>query len=384
MKLHLYFARRFLITFIAVFFVFLGILLLVDVAEQLRKFGDLNLAFSEILSLSLLNIPATLYQILPLITILATLALFLGLARSSELVVTRAAGRSALRSLVAPVVSIFLIGAVAVSVLNPIVAATSGEYENRVSVLRSGATSALSISDEGLWLRQGNPDVLPGETNDTMDPATPRQTVIHAQEASLGGTQLRGVSFISFNAQGLPLERIEAESAVLENGSWQLTHAKIWPLSRASGLTVNPERDASEHSEITLATTLTEEQIRDSFADPSAIGIWELPGFITQLEDAGFAARAHSVFLHTELALPLMLVAMVLIGAGFTMRHTRLGQTGPMVLMAILLGFALFFLRNFSRVLGENGNIPIELAAWAPPLVAIMLAMGLLLHMEDG
>ncbi|WP_107498006.1 LPS export ABC transporter permease LptG [Thalassobius sp. I31.1] len=384
MKLHLYFARRFLITFTAVFFVFLGILLLVDVAEQLRKFGNLNLGFGEILSLSLLNIPATLYQILPLITILATLALFLGLARSSELVVTRAAGRSALRSLVAPVVSIVLIGAVAVSVLNPIVAATSGEYENRASVLRSGATSTLSISDEGLWLRQGNPDVLPGEASETMDPATTRQTVIHAQEASLGGTQLREVSFISFNAQGLPLERIEAGSAVLENGSWQLTHAKIWPLSQTSGLTVNPERDSSEHSEITLATTLTEEQIRDSFADPSAIGIWELPGFITQLENAGFAARAHSVFLHTELALPLMLVAMVLIGAGFTMRHTRLGQTGPMVLMAILLGFALFFLRNFSRVLGENGNIPIELAAWAPPLVAIMLAMGLLLHMEDG
>ncbi len=382
MTLHLYFAKRFLITFGAVFLVFLGILLLVDVAEQLRKFGDLELGFEAVFTLALLNIPATLYQILPLITILATLALFLGLARSSELVVTRAAGRSALRSLISPVLVIFLIGITAVAVFNPIVAATSGEYDKRVSILRVGTASTLSISDEGLWLRQGNPAITP-DNNSTADQRI-QQTVIHAQAASLGGTNLQHVSFISFNTSGLPLNRIEAESAVLKNGAWTLQNAKLWPLATSDGRPANPERDSIVHQELVLPTTLTEEQIRDSFADPSAIPIWELPGFIAQLEKAGFAARAHSAFLHTELALPLMLVAMVLVGAGFTMRHTRLGQTGPMVLMAILLGFSLFFLRNFARVLGENGNIPVELAAWAPPLVAIMLAMGLLLHMEDG
>ena len=382
MKLHLYFAKRFMITFGAVFLVFLGILMLVDVAEQLRKFGDLNLDFSAILVLSLLNVPTTLYQILPLITILATLALFLGLARSSELVVSRAAGRSALRSLAAPVIAIFAIGVIAVAVFNPIVAATSGAYDGRVNVLRVGTASTLSISDEGLWLRQGNPAITP-ENASTTDQRI-LQTVIHAQAASLAGTNLQHVSFINFNADGLPLSRIEAQSAVLSTGGWVLTNAKLWPLATSDGRPANPERDSHVHQELILPTTLTEEQIQDSFAEPSAIPIWELPKFISQLENAGFAARAHSVFLHTELALPLMLVAMVLVGAGFTMRHTRLGQTGPMVLMAILLGFSLFFLRNFARVLGENGNIPIELAAWAPPLVAILLAMGLLLHMEDG
>ncbi|MGB0901330.1 LPS export ABC transporter permease LptG [Halocynthiibacter sp.] len=383
MKLHLYFAKRFLVTFSAVFLVFLGILLLVDIAEQLRKFGSYNLSFGSILSLSLLNIPTTLYQILPLITILSTLALFLGLARSSELVVSRAAGRSALRSLISPVLSVFCVGVIAVAVFNPIVAATSEEYEARSRILKSGTASALSISDEGLWLRQSNPAIDVSETTEESDQRI-QQSVIHAEAASLGGTSLETVSFLNFNTDGLPLSRIEAQSALLEEGGWSLKNAKLWPLATSDGRPANPERDAVVHQELFLPTTLTEEQIRDSFAEPSAIAVWELPAFIQQLENAGFAARAHSVYLQSELALPLMLVAMLLVGAGFTMRHTRLGQTGPMVLMAILLGFALFFLRNFARVLGENGNIPIELAAWAPPLVAIMLAMGLLLHMEDG
>ena len=40
--------------------------------------------------------------------------------------------------------------------------------------------------------------------------------------------------------------------------------------------------------------------------------------------------------------------------------------------------------RNFAQVLGENGQIPVLLAVWAPPLAAIGLSLGLLLHLEDG
>jgi lipopolysaccharide export system permease protein len=74
----------------------------------------------------------------------------------------------------------------------------------------------------------------------------------------------------------------------------------------------------------------------------------------------------------------------VLIAAGFTMRHTRFGRTGVMVLTAILLGFAMFFIRSFAQVLGESGQLPVLVVAWMPPVAAILLALGFLLHVEDG
>jgi lipopolysaccharide export system permease protein len=75
---------------------------------------------------------------------------------------------------------------------------------------------------------------------------------------------------------------------------------------------------------------------------------------------------------------------MVLVAAGFTMRHARFGKTGTMVMFAMLAGFVIFFVRNFAQVLGENGQIPVIAAAWTPPVAAIMLSLGLLLHLEDG
>jgi len=75
---------------------------------------------------------------------------------------------------------------------------------------------------------------------------------------------------------------------------------------------------------------------------------------------------------------------MVLTGAAFTMRHTRFGRTGLMVLMAVLMGFGLFFMRSFAQVLGETGSIPVLVAAWAPPVAGICLTLAVLLHQEDG
>lgn len=364
MILHLYIARRFALSFLAVLGLFFVMLALIDLIEQARRFSDQTTGLGQIAGLALLNVPQAIYGILPLITIIATLALFVSLARSSELVVTRAAGQSALRTLLAPVGVAVLAGGLAVAVLNPVVAATSREYAARVDEMR-GESSTLALSASGIWLREGN---------------ALGQTVIRADSANLDGTRLQQASFITFGPDGSPLRRIEAASAQLDAGAWMLTRAKVWPLADSD----NPERDATLHDSLSVPSTLTADEIRDSFGAPSAIAIWDLPTFITRLQAAGFTARRHQVFLQMELALPAVMAAMVLIGAGFTMRHQRSGRTGLMVLVAILMGFAIHFLRNFAQVLGEAGEIPPALAAWTPPLAAIGLSLGLLLHLEDG
>lgn len=363
MTLHAYFARRFLGVFGAVALGFCAMLLLIDIIEQGRRFASDAPGFGVILRLVLLNLPQSVYGILPLILILTAIALFLSLARSSELVVTRAAGRSAIAALSAPLAMTLLVGIVALVALNPIVAATSRAYEARAGGIE-GEPSVLSVSDDGLWLRQG--DAI-------------RQTVIRALRSNLDGTALTGVSFTTFESDGRPQQRIDGTRAVLADGAWRIEDAKLWPLDAP-----NPEAAATLHDSITLPSTLTADQIRDSFGEPSSIPIWELPAFIARLEAAGFAARRHQVHLQTELALPLFLVAMVMIGAAFTMRPQRGGRTGVMVLVAILVSFGIYFVRNFAMILGEAGQIPPGLAAWAPPVAAVGLALGFLLHKEDG
>ena len=365
MILHLYFARRFSMAFLFVTGAFSVLIVLLDFIEQLRRFRGHDVAFGKILHLVTLNVPATLYQMLPLIMVLCSIMLFLSLARSSELIIARAAGRSAVRSLIGPLLTALAIGIFAVLVLNPIVAATQKKYEILFTSFSSKRVSPVSLSANGLWLRQGNDEA---------------QTVIHAQRANLDGTQLFDVALYEFNLSGKATRRVSAETATLKKGYWDLLNVKEWQLQ----LGKNPEADANQMHKYKIPTELTKEHIHDSFGTPASIPIWQLPMFIKQLEKAGFSARRHIVWFHMELALPLFLAAIVMIGAGFTMRQGRQNRISMMVLMAILFGFGLYFLRNFAQILGENGQLPEIWAAWIPPIAAIGLSLAFLLHTEDG
>ncbi len=172
------------------FLIFFGVMLLIDIIDELRRFSDKGVGMGQAIELALMNVPSSLYRILPLIMILSAIAMFLGLARSSELVVVRASGRSGLRFLVPPVLAALAIGVVAVAVLNPFVAATLKQYDALWYKYARGTESVLSISDDGLWLRQG------GEQGPDRDPCRP---------ANADGTELFGATFLSFDANGAPL-----------------------------------------------------------------------------------------------------------------------------------------------------------------------------------
>lgn len=373
MILSAYVGRRFLRLLLLIAAIFAAILFLIDIVEQIRRFSDDGIGLSGAAGLSALNITGSFYSILPLITVLAGIALFLNLARSSELVAIRASGRSGVRVLAAPAVAAALTGAMCVAVLNPMVAATAKRYDAAVARIQSDGGQTISLSDNAVWLRQAL------RTRDANGSDTSGQVVIRASRASPDATTLYDATFMIFAPDEGPTRRIDAAQARLTSGAWQLTKVKEWPLTE-----VNPEAMAHSLDRLDLPTDLTAARIRDSFGRPEAIPIWQLPAFIKELERAGFSAQRHKVWLQMELARPLLMAAMVVIAAVFTMRHMRGRKTGMLALGAFGCGIGLFFLRNLAQVLGDNGGIPAALAGWAPPIVALLFALGALLRLEDG
>ncbi len=364
-----YVARRFLRSFGLIAGVFLLVLLLIDMIEMIRRFSDRDIGLSGAAGLAGLNIAGSFYSILPLMTVLGGIALFLGLARSSEMVAIRASGRSALRVIAAPAVTAALVGMLAVGLLNPLVAVTGQRYDEAVAAIESNGRQTVSIGDSALWMRQA---VLErGQESG--------QIVIRAARASPEGTTLYGATFTLFDNESGPIRRIEAREARLKPGEWQLTGVTDYPLDQP-----NPGASARSSATLTLASDLTAQRIREGFGRPEAIPVWQLPTFIGGMERAGFSAARHKVWFQMELARPLLMAAMVVIAAAFTMRHVRGTSTGGAVLMAFGSGIGLFFLRNLAQVLGDNGQVTPMMAAWGPPLVGLLLALGLILQREDG
>jgi len=366
MTLWLYLLRRFLWALIQVSSVVLLLILVFAGVENMRALSGHGAGVQDALAITALQAPAILNDTFPLILMLAALTTYLGLSRSSELVVVRAAGVSGISALHMPVFAAIVLGIAAVMAFNPLVSLTREQALSLTNQFTASDQSTLSLSDRDAWLRQGTEE---------------GQTVIQAARVDGGGQLLSEVTLHDYGTDGQIRARLSARTATLTPGAWELREVRRWALDPSSSAVLAPPEDLAL---VRLATALTVADIQDRLAPPEQVPIWALPGFIAQLERAGFSALRHRLYFATELARPALFAAMVLIGAGLSMRHVRFGQTGIRILIAVLAGFALYFFKDFSESLGANGSIPILLAAGAPPGAAILLATALLLHLEDG
>ncbi len=370
--LALYVARRFFGIAMAAFLAVLALVVIAGLVELLSANSGGGADFVELLWMAVLRAPAITIAAGPFTVLLAAMVCFAWLARTSELVVTRAAGVSVWR-LISPALLVALVlGVLSFAVYNPVAAAFAERFDLLEERVFGKPGGGLAVTGGGIWLRQGDQS---------------GQTVIRARRASERADRLWSVTIFRFGPDDRLERRIDARRALLEPGAWRLSDAEVWNiLAEAPETSDEARRETAprRHQELTLPTNLTEEQILESFAAPQTISFWKLPGFIAGLEDSGFSSNRHVLHLHSLLAAPAVFFAMVLIGAAFSMRHARFGGLGYMALGCVLTGFGYFFLSDVTSALGASGAVPVLLAAWGPPAAAVLFALGLLLHLEDG
>ncbi|RVT96998.1 LPS export ABC transporter permease LptG [Rhodovarius crocodyli] len=368
--LTLYVARRFLVS---TFTMLLSLTLLVslfDFIELLRRAATRQDAgFALVVSIAGLRLPFMGMQILPFAILLGGIVAFWRLTRSSELIVARAAGVSAWGFLMGPVVVALLFGGLAITTVSPISSALLSRAERlEATYLRAGG-GVTALAGGRLWLRQADTGLVPGGVAIIAG----QPTRLLSAGRGLAFT-LENVSVWRLNAQDQFLARVEAPRATLGPGHWDLSEAVVF----------GTDRQASPAAAMTLPSELTPDRIESSFASPDTLSFWALPGFIAVLEQAGFSALRHRLQFQSLLAVPVLSVAMALVAAGFSMRPSRMGGVARMVAAGVAAGFSLFVLDRITAEFGESGALPVWLAAWAPSIAGLLLALGLLLHLEDG
>jgi lipopolysaccharide export system permease protein len=371
--LSLYVARGFLGATATMLAALTGLVALFDFIELLRRAATRpDVGFDVPATIAALRLPFVALQILPFAILLGGIVAFWRLTRSSELIVARAAGVSAWGFLAGPVLVALVIGALATAGISPLSSMMLARAERMdQTFLRTGG-GLSSLAGGRLWLRQADRELDPtGVAILSGRPAAARPADPRAGPPRF---ELQGVTVWRLSGTDAPLTRIEAPRAQLHQGHWVLDAA----------VTFGADRQPGPPARLELPTELTAGRIEDSFASPETLSFWSLPGFIEVLEEAGFSAVRHRIQFQSLLSLPVLAVAMAMLAAGFSMRHNRRGGVGQMIAGGVAAGFALFVVDRISNEFGEAGSLPVVLAAWAPTVAGLLLALALLLHLEDG
>jgi len=361
-----YFGRQFALAVMVMLFALALLVALFDFLELLRESALAPQAsFGIVAEIEILRLPWSFMQILPFAVLLGGIYAFWRLARSSELVVARAAGISAWQFLTGPVLLACLFGMGGTALLSPLSAMTYSRAETLDNIYLKPHGGPLSLNGGDLWVRQADTGLTPKGV-----------AVVHAKDVRLHDHILEAdtVTILRLDPQNTLLARIEAVRATLNDGHWALAGVNV----------LRPDAVPQYAQNLDFPTDLTVNRVQESFASPDSLSFWALPGFIALLKRSGFSTIQHELAFQALAALPLLCATMALVAAGFSMRPSRRGGAATMLASGVGCGFALFMVSEVANQFGTSGAIPVLLAAWAPSVAGLFLALALLLHLEDG
>ena len=385
-----YLAKRYVFNLLVLTAALLAIIYLFDTVELIRRGSKhTDISMMLILQMGLLKLPEVGQILFPFAVLFSAMFTFWQLTRRYELIVVRASGFSIWQFLL-PVVAVgILFGLFQMMVINPIGAVFIGKFEDMERTYLKRQESQIAVFQEGLWLRQSifienetesSPDqpTIEGATKENIPPKTELISgyiILHAQNVKQPEWILNNITILFFANNNSFLQRIDAKTAKLNGKLWDLRDVTIHKYH--SGAPV-------KQSTYELPTTLTPQDIEESFSSPESMSFWKLPAYINTLEQTGFDATKLRVFYHNLLSQPLMFCAMILLAATVSMRPPRSKGTFIMVAMGVLIGFIVFFLSSFLQALGSSQQIPVILAAWSPALISFLLGLSVMMNIEDG
>jgi lipopolysaccharide export system permease protein len=331
--------------------VILGIVALVE-SLDLSRFRRLDALGGPLLGVAGIAAAAShwLVAALPLVLLVGAVAGLLDMRARGETTIIKASGLSVWRLMRAPLVATLILG--------PLLAVGLDTGSVLFTRAVSPARTAITPIDTPVpfWIDQTGSE---------------GPFVIEGQFLHPDGRSLDGVTVFLLSP---PRDRIEAASAELVEGAWRLTDAVRY--SSGAPVTKVPALD--------IPTDMSFAEMRARLVSADEMTATELGvAASTRLADPALKAEV-TTRLYRLLALPLTLGAALLIAFAFTAGYRRSNKYGVAVLYGIVLGFVVYVLSELSGRAGGAGLIAPSLAAFAPPIIAVVAGVTVLLNREDG
>ena len=355
--LTLYLAKMFAVRILAMLFVLVLVLMMLDLLSNSGKIlaVDGN-GQGELLTYAGLRIPQLIARFLPYSVLLATLITLVTLNQNSEVIAMKAAGLSA-HQVLAPLLLTAGVVSLLTFVFNETVVTRSTETLKAWEAVDYGPIPTESGVRTNIYL------------NDAGNILT---------AAYLAGSgeaiAMRKVTWYRRNADGMIVEQVDADRAVYAGPGWRLEDITRFQVQNA--VTDQPET-------MVVGEGLTPDQIDLAKIDPDAEPFWTLTNSIAEFERAGRRTSELRAKWWHKISGPLSAFLMPLLGAVAAFGLARSGQLFVRAVIGMALGFAYFVVDNAALAMGSFGGYPPFLAAWAPFMLFLLIGETVLIRTEE-
>jgi lipopolysaccharide export system permease protein len=342
-----YLLKKFIKKIFLISGIFLILVMIINVIEESNFLKDSETTFITPLFLTALNAPSLLYEMFPFIFLISTQFFFIEIYENHEINTLRRFGIDNFTMLRFLSLSSLLLGLMVIFLFYNFSSILKNEYLKIKNKYTGDKKYLAVITKNGLWIK------------DNLKDGT---IVINADKIT--GEFLINSSISKFDNNFEIEQNIIAKKINVKSKNWVLYDVIITDLDNSS----------KTYNTYNLKSNFDSERINNLFSDLTSLTYFELLKLEKDYKAIGYSIDEIKIQKHRFYSLPFLLCSMTVI-ATIIMIHNKFKKN---ILLNLFIGIffsvLVYYLGNFSSLLGENGRLPLVLSVWFPIIIIIILS----------
>tara|TARA_Y100001935_G_scaffold246599_1_gene241441 strand:+ start:22 stop:1104 length:1083 start_codon:yes stop_codon:yes gene_type:complete len=343
-----YLLKKFLKKIFLVSGIFFILILIINLIEEANFLKGSDANFVTPVILSSLNAPSLLYEMFPFIFLISTQFFFVDIFENREIFTLRQFGMDNFNLLRFLTSVSFILGFLVIILFYNFSSILKNKYLQIKNDFAQDKKYLAVITKNGLWIKDVQKDGI---------------IIINAEK--IENEYLIGSSITQFDKNFQITKNIIANKVNILKKDWVLFDAIITELDNRS----------MKYEKINFKTNFDLERISNLFADLTSLSYFDLLNLEKDYKAIGYSTREINIQKHRFYSLPFLLSAMTIIATIIMIYNKFKKKILFNLFIGILFSVLIYYLGNFSNLLGENGKLPLILSVWFPVLILLSLSI---------
>ena len=326
-------------------FIFLCIVVIVNIFEEIRFSEKYNTDIIFTLYLSFLNAPSMVFEIFPFIFMLTINFLYLNLVDKEELPILNTNGISNFNVISQLVFVAGVIGVFLLIFFYSISSNLKSIYLDLKNSISNTNEYLAVVNDSGLWIKE--------EIEENI-------YIINAEK--FNKNNLKSITITEADKYYNNKSTIKAESAKIESKNWQLNNVSI----------INDNGKREELISYVHNSSFDGEIISNLFSNLNSLNIIELHNLSNNYLKIGYSNTDIKIHLNKIYSMPIFYMLMTMLGFIIVNYVKKFNSKFFILILGVFISVIVYYLNYFSNVLGEKGILPIYLSVWVPLLILFL------------
>ena len=343
-----YIIKLFLLTVLKTSLIFLSLIFIMAIFEELSFFSKLNVNFYFPIILVFLNSFSLLYEIFPFIFLISTQFFFIHILDSNELIAFKNYGLSNLKILKIISLSSFLAGLLIICLFYNLSAVMKFKYLDLKNEYTNDNRYLASITENGLWIKDQNKSHI---------------TFINAEKISLN--KLYDVDILNFDKNFSLDSIIFSKEVDISN--------KIWLMNKA--IIINKNNMTEELINFKYTSNFDYEKINNLYSNLSSLTIFDIIRMRKDYKLINYSVIEIDLHIKRIFSYPFFLTIMTIFSSIVMLNIKHQKPKLFYIVGGILVSVIIYYVNFFFGVLGKNEQIPTIVSIWLPILLLSLISL---------